>query len=200
MPILNIPKSYYKLPERLTESEARLNRVRSELRRVELLERTRFKPVSGNKLHLNRLKEFETKFSGEIEARRGRVRLLQKADKSKVNSDRLKAAMLVLSNLTKHRQMLRQRAEWERRANMIAEAQAPNSRYGLSAIINPRSIFGTEAFTHIASNQRRHFKNAALSIPCVERLVRKEVMFAKRHAGKGWHSQRKWSGLSAIGC
>lgn len=203
MPILGIPKYLYQEPERLSPSEARLRRVQSELDRVESLERARPRLSPVNKFHFQRLKEFESKFSDEIDARRERVRKLSERDSNEQSlrsRSLLKSAILAASNLQQRRTTLRQRADAERRANILREASAPNRRYDLPGFLNPRSIFGTEALTGMSPFHQKFFKNPLLSIPCIQRAVRREVMFAKGHGHKAHRGRRRRGPLSAIGC
>jgi len=45
-----------------------------------------------------------------------------------------------------------------------------------------------------------HFLRQAQVIPCVQRMVRKEVMFAKQKAGHGYHTKKRRNFLSGIPC
>lgn len=44
------------------------------------------------------------------------------------------------------------------------------------------------------------FKNPASVLPCVERLVRREVLFANKKAGKGYHTRKRRTWSSGIPC
>lgn len=44
------------------------------------------------------------------------------------------------------------------------------------------------------------FKNPSQVVPCIERHVRRSVMFAKGHAGKGWHTKKRRTWSSGVPC
>lgn len=50
------------------------------------------------------------------------------------------------------------------------------------------------------SNASVAFKHVTKAIPCVIRTVRREVMFAKRHAGKGYKVRKRRTWMSEIPC
>lgn len=50
------------------------------------------------------------------------------------------------------------------------------------------------------SNAQVAFKHVTKAIPCVIRTVRREVMFAKRHAGKGYKVRKRRTWMSEIPC
>lgn len=44
------------------------------------------------------------------------------------------------------------------------------------------------------------FESPTKVVPCVQRVERREVMFAKHHAGRGYHTRKRRSWASAIPC
>lgn len=195
-------KYRYTIPERLTADEARQRRLVAALEksRKELEDRpARLSPV--NVAHLERVKDFQRKILGELEARRARLREIDKLENSFRNRALRKAAVSGLFQL-----QLRQRENLQRlrkaQSAMRSKASAADRRYfnPLRNIFNPRSLFGTEARTYVSSSGRRKFIDRTSSVPCVDRLVRKEVMFAKGHAGRGYRVPHRFNPMSLIGC
>lgn len=192
----------YLEPERLDPTEARRRRVQSELDRtrkvMESWDARRLSPA--NQFHLNQLKEFEVKLSDELEARRRRVVDLER----KGDYRRLKSARSVLFHLTQRHALLRKRAASEQRANELRslyQASAADRRfYNPSVIRNPRNVYGTEALVHAYAHTKYRYRHAHLSIPCIRRAVRKEVMFATRKAGRAYRKPHRFNALSLIGC
>lgn len=195
----------YKEPERLTPDEARERRVTAVLER----ERERLKvervPLSlANKSYVNQLKEFEVKFGAELEARRARMDAINRTNVSSYpKSGALKAARSRLLQLEQRRNALLQAAAAERRQNSF-KPSGGDRRLWTPYLLNPRSVFGTEAFvkhgTRVRGVERKLFKSPGLALPCVERMVRREVMFARGHGGKGHRVRHRFNPLSLIGC
>jgi len=193
----------YKTPERFSPEEARRNRVLGELsRQRKALE---VKPGSlsqANKFHLNKLIEFETKFGAEIEARRRRAKLSWQ-EASVLKSPPKNSPMSRLFKLLQQRSALQQRAASERRVRLAGKATAGDRRlYNPDKFQYPKTVFGTQAHTIPSLRQvtRRMFRHPTLAIPCVQRAIRREVMFAKGHGGKGHKSRHRFNALSLIGC
>lgn len=192
----------YKEPERLTADEARERRLHAALLRSRMELEARVEPLSRvNKEHLQRLKDFESKFSQRLEAAR-RATLTSRGPRDR------KLAILGLSSLLQKRASLVAAADAERRRNLrIKErnsqrvaAVAASRKYYSPYLLNPRSTSGTEAATYVSALSRRVFKNPLTSVPCIQRMVRREVMFARRHAGVGHPGRRRHNPFSAIGC
>lgn len=64
------------------------------------------------------------------------------------------------------------------------------------------TVFGTAA--RFGAVVGRHavpkFRMAYAVIPCIERLVRREVLFAKGKGGKGYHTRKRRSWASGVPC
>lgn len=71
---------------------------------------------------------------------------------------------------------------------------------GESFSVNPRNLFGSEAETAVTHAARRVFLNAVYALPCIQRVVRREVMFARRKAGRGYRKPRKHGPFTSIWC
>lgn len=200
------PKYNYLEPERLTVDQARQRRVLSELsKQRKALEADSLRLSPANKFHLNRLKDFESKFSGELEARARHVDRLRKRladdpdNRSVVRAHRV--AMFGLFQLRQRRSALLQRAASEKRRNALRGASMSANRNFFSPyLLNPRTVHGTEARVVTSATSRRMFHNPLLAFPCVQRLVRKEVLFARGHGGRGHRGKRRFNPLSHIGC
>lgn len=201
------PEVTYKDPERLDPTEARQRRLFAELarqRRALEVQPARLSP--GNKFHLNQLKEFQSKFGAELEARRRRVEHLQKQSRRNPSfgGRLLKAAISEFLQLHQKQSILLQRAKDERRNASYQPVGADRRMFNFDpANAFPRTPFGTHAWTRLEGADAvtaRVFRNPALALPCIQRAVRKEVMFAKRQAGKGHKGRRRRSVFSTIWC
>lgn len=195
----------YKLPERLTPDEARERRLTAVLERER--ERLKVENVSlspANKFYSNQLKEFQRKFGAELEARRARMDELNRSNVSSYpKSGALKTARSRLLQLEQRQRTLLQAAASEKRANSF-KPSGGDRRYWSPYIFNPRTVFGTEAFVKHRTNrkgvERKLFKSPGIALPCVERMVRREVMFARGHGGRGHRVRHRFNPLSLIGC
>lgn len=195
-------KYRYPIPERLSKEEARQRRLVAALEktRKELEVRpSRLSPV--NVAHLERVKDFQRKILGEIDARRAHIKEIEKEQSSIGKSARRKAAISGLFQLQAKAQSNLQRL---RRARSLqrSEASAADRRYFNPAglFYNPRSVFGTEARTFVGASGKRKFVHKASAVPCIDRAVRKEVMFAFGHAGRGYRVPHRFDPMSLIGC
>lgn len=186
----------YTIPERLSPEEARQRRTVAALEkaRKELEDRpARLSPA--NVAHLERVKDFQRKIQVELDARRAELK------KEYRNPARKKAAISGLFQLqakaNENLQRLRRTQSAIRR-----EASAADRRYFNPAgiLYNPRNIFGSEARTFVGSNGRRKFVHKTSAIPCIDRAMRREVMFALGHAGKGHRVPHRFNPMSLIGC
>lgn len=196
----------FKEPERLTPDEARRRLVLDTLTRQRKALEDRRAPLSqANKNHLFNLKEFEDKFSSELEARTRKVEAASRLDQnSKRNTEFKKRAISELLQLHQRHSALVQRAAAERRAKSFQEQSADRRFYNpvarVAGQLNPRNIYGGEAKTYVSHTSKRIFKNPLLSIPCVQRMVRAEVMHALGHAKGHKGKRRKRNPWSLIGC
>lgn len=190
----------YKEPERFTAAEARERRLAAAIDKSRKELEARAAPLSpANKVHLNRLKEFQRKFDAELEARRREVERLAKLEPSMENSRLLKAAISGHFQLKSQQAELLERVARARRANAI-QAAAADRRLFRFGDLTPRSIFGTIAYSSVDAFSKRSFLSPLLTVPCIQRTVRREVMFAKGHGGKGHKGTRRYNPLSYIGC
>lgn len=199
-------KYKYKEPERLTPSETRERRLFSELERQRRLLEAKPAPLSQvNKSYLSQLKEFQLKFGAELEARRKRVSELaiqQKRNPSSMRSLALKAAISRYFQLHQRQLLLMQRAAQRKRASELQKSFVDRRLFSFDVPGDPRTIFNTKAWMHRigTKSSRRMFKNPTIAIPCIQRAVRREVMFANRKAGVGYRKKHKFNPLSMIGC
>lgn len=201
----NRNSTLYKEPERFTSSEARQRRLFAELAQQRKALEARAPRLSpANISHLQRLKEFETKFGAALDERRRRVERAAKRNPSIVRSPSYIAAMSKLLQLERRRNDLLERAAAERRKKG-REARAVDSRFynpDRMARMWPRTDFGTDAWLkwNVKGALRQVVRNPFLALPCVDRMVRREVMFAKKKAGKGYRKPHRRGPLSNIGC
>ncbi|AKI26954.1 hypothetical protein [Microviridae Fen7940_21] len=198
-------KYTYKMPERLSADEARQRRFFAELSRARAeLEARNDRLSPANKFHLTQLKEFQVKFSDELEARRKRVRDVLERDPSISRSLAYKSAMSRLSKLQQRQTALLNRAAAERRAKAFSASASAADRRSFSftnRFGNPKTIYTTDAWIKVNADAvtRRMFRSPTLSIPCIQRMVRREVIFARRH-NKGHRVKHRFNPLSLIGC
>lgn len=162
----------------------------------------RREPLSqANKFHLTQLQEFEVKFNKELEARRQRVH--QHVDNGTLRTAAGQAARSRFFQLLKQRTVLQERADAERRRSKFTSIQKPfvdRSLFNYNPVRDIRTVFGTTAYLKAVSTPQRYFRSPTLVVPCLDRMVRKEVMFAKGHAGKGHRTRKRRGPLSSIGC
>lgn len=192
----------YTIPERLSVEEARQRRLVAVLERSrkELeVQPARLSPV--NVAHLERLKDFQRKIQGELDARRARLREIDKEQNSISARARTKAAISGLFQLQAKAKNNLQRLRRSQSA-MRQQASAADRRFYNPAgiLYNPRNIFGSEARTFVGARGRRKFVNKSSAVPCIDRAIRKEVMFAFGHAGKGHRVPHRFNPMSLIGC
>lgn len=66
----------------------------------------------------------------------------------------------------------------------------------------PSTISGTSARINpwLLVNGAASFARATLVVPCIQRAVRREVMFALGHGGKGYHTRKRRNDNSGIPC
>lgn len=191
----------YKTPERFTAAEARERRLAASLDRVRKELEERSAPLSlANKVHLDRLKEFQRNFQATLEARRKEVERLRKLPPSTDSSLRLTAAMSGLFQLKARQAALLQAVSRQKRLNVLQASAADRRYFQFGDSFNPRTIFNTIARSSTDAVSRRSFTSPLLTVPCIQRAVRREVMFAKGHGGKGHKGSRRYNPLSAIGC
>lgn len=94
-----------------------------------------------------------------------------------------------------------------------AKGRTPQSRlksaqavYGDRRLFNftgfPKTTSGNFARTVATPRGRLQFLSATSVIPCIQRTIRRQVMFAKKKAGHGKsiRSRKRWSYTSRIGC
>jgi hypothetical protein len=197
----------YSQPERIDKYDpsAVRRRVERELERVRAIEGRRAALSPANQLHIQLLQDFVTqKSKAELDVQRAKERL--KVTPSQSNLRDHKAAVSRLFNLAQRVERLR-KVQSQRSAAQTAKPSGGDRRYfnfpSSPTALNPRTVYGTEAITRFISSEsglRPFFKLASLSLPCIQREVRREVMFAHRKAGKGHRTRHRLSPSSLVGC
>lgn len=202
----------YKEPERLSPDEIRQRRFLAELtkqRKALEAEPERLSPA--NKFHYFKLKEFERKFGDEIEARR------RHAERSAAD-ERSKSRLF---------QLLTQHSELKQRASKSFGTQGSQKQFGDRpfrkqsfindfghGVVPPGPKATASMMTNFAGKQfsksvfyaspkavsKWTLKNIRKIVPCADRAIRREVLFAKGHGGKGHRSPKHKSPWSHIGC
>lgn len=69
-----------------------------------------------------------------------------------------------------------------------------------SLFFSPRTVYGTEAWLRLGGTPRRRFVSPRITIPCLARTIRREVMFARRKAGRGYRTGKRWNEFSYYVC
>lgn len=86
----------------------------------------------------------------------------------------------------------------------VQAAAANKSYYNPTGKDFASTIFGTAArlsgFTQLGESWTRSFLNPSAVLPCIQRSIRREVMFAKKHAGKGYRVKHRRTWSSGIPC
>lgn len=185
------PLKYKKhIKEERDRSITRRERVRSPDRERKALEgaRERLSPPK----YLDKLKEFEDKFGHEI---RSRSRHIGKIAVGSAAVDRSKSRLFQLLQIQRS---LQQRA-WQARARIDFEKdkkQFVDRAFGLKPEKIPK-IFVSALGHHVVEGLT---KTRLGLLPCIDRLTRKEVMFALKHAGHGHRKKKRKGPLSHIRC
>lgn len=199
-------KYLYPEPERFTPSEARARRL------AQLLERERrFQELPNFRFVQSRL---------EREAALSRVAkniLNENPDRvvkgSKRQSPKAASIAAALSQFTekdfsdpakrKQYRLLRQ-AQSDRKN--VPSNTSDKRRFDPTGKDYAKTIAGTSALVSSVVNPLRpsswtqQFVNPMQTIPCVQRLVRREVMFAKKSAGHGYRTPKRRTWASGIPC
>lgn len=199
------------VPERDTDDVARrtFRRIEAERKRIED-EKVRLSQANIN--HLNDLQAFlARKAEAELEVQRAARRF--KVAPSKVAERDHKAAISRLFNLSQRVARLQAGIGFSSRLIGTAQKGQRGSNQGRAKPSGGdrryfdfgavgRTVFGTEAFTRVEKldSARRVFLTPHLTIPCIQRAVRKEVLFARGHGGKGHRVKHRRSVFSNIGC
>lgn len=189
---------YYTIPERVASDypSRMLRTVEKELERnLELQQRYgRLSPVSNEK-HLKLLQETHMRLSRRLDDVDPVGKYAHKVKSGLVGRGLLGTA---ISGLLK-----RERATRTQTAKPAAKASAADSRAYAPApkeVRNARTVFGTDAHFSVNSLGRHYFKTRYLVIPCIQRQVRKEVLFAIGKGGKGYRGRHKGSPYGHIWC
>lgn len=122
----------------------------------------------------------------------GFVKVRQSADLPRYDIEEIQANRIrsELDRLSRDRQIYAEwrRAEDRRRFNPSGRNAWPSNLYGASA----------QVFTNARSSPAVRF--ALNALPCVDRLTRREVLFAKKKAGRGYRKPKRRSWRSLIPC
>lgn len=196
----------FKEPERFSPAEARERRLTALLEREQ-----RFAEVPN--------------FQRKIEAARSqaqyeRVHSLAKAIVDEPEKRVHKAASIAAAlSQFKERDFANPQARAAYR-KLRAAQEALNDRRGSSRNVSPSggnksffnptgkdfasTIAGTAArlsgWTQLGESWTRSFLDRSRVLPCIQRSVRREVMFAKKYAGKGYRVRHRRSWASGIPC
>lgn len=110
----------------------------------------------------------------------------------------------VANNIRRYQRLLDDARDPPLRSRKWSTAHVSN---GGGRNVNPRTIYGTEAWIGIPfpkswtrTGTVPRFVSKTISLPCVERSVRREVMFAKKKAGKGYRVRHRRHPFSEIWC
>lgn len=202
----------YSEPERFDRYEASAvrRRVERELERVRAIEGRRTTLSPANQSHLKILQDFiNEKSKAQIDVERAKARAI--AAPSARNLRDHKTAISRLLNLAQRVERLREITVSQRGGLTSSEGSKRGSNQGRAKpsggdrrefnFNSPtiRTIFGTAALINEIAHKPK-FTTPNLVIPCIQRVVRREVMFATRKAGRGYRKPHRFGPSSLIGC
>lgn len=196
----------YKIPERISPEDARERRLTALLERerrfAELpnfqvkLEETRRKAalsrVTENILNENTRSDVKGGKRTRPKAASIAAALSLFTEKDFADPQR-RAAYRKLRNLQGGQQNVTPSGGDKRRFNPTGKDYA-STIYGTLARLS-----GVPHALHSAQWQAK-FLNPSKVIPCIQRTVRREVMFARRHAGRGYHTPKRRTWASGVPC
>lgn len=211
MSIFSKYRPYYVEPQRLaTDQASRLQRkVESELKRnLELQERwgrLSADSLIANSKHIDNLRAANERLRRVLDAPDYVVNKTRVLKTELYSSRALRGLSLpTLAGLLQREKLNKAKAQpIAPRVRSQANAGAAASRnfsFGPQDYRNPRTVFGTEAFHREFTLGRRKFLAGAITIPCVQRGVRREVMFAKGYAPGGHRGRHRRTPYSSIWC
>lgn len=183
--------------ERFNSSEARVRRLAQYRKRLEV----KTKPLSpANDFHLSKLKDFEVKINKELEARRRE--LYEHQDKGTIRDPAGVKARLRFFQLLQQKSALQQAAANAKRASNTKQTLVVNRRsfFPFPTTFNARTLFGTDAHVWRSRTDRPQYRSAGIVVPCIQRAVRRQVMFALGHGGRGHRVRHRFGPQSMIGC
>lgn len=200
-------KYKYKTPERFTPAEARERRLSSLLEKEQ-----RFQEVPNFARQLEAVRS---------QAQKERVKSLAKQIVNDEAPSRQKAALIAAALKTySERDFSNPQARADYKKLRAAQAAIYNRRSsgkvppsgGNKSYFNPTgkdyasTVYGTVArlsgWTNVVSENTwvPVFARPSAVLPCIQRVVRREVMFAKQHAGKGYHTKKRRNWSSGVPC
>lgn len=202
----------YTIPERLDPTEARERRLTA------LLERERrFSEVANFQTTLQRIQSERSPVKQSKITKEILSEAVTRADKSSlygVKQTRQKEALIAsaLSRFTERDFGDAQKRNEYRLLRQAHEQIRSKSRPSGTdnRQFNPtgktaNTIYGTAARlagvgTKLVTGWTPMFLNPASVFPCVQRRVQREVMFATKHAGKGYHTRKRRTWSSGVPC
>lgn len=193
-------RRFYTEPERISPEIARLNRISAALdKERELQDRYRLSPVTskivGNRRRLVEDALVERPKAASIAAALGAFKERDFADPAnRLIYRQLRSRQLALEN---QRQQARQK---------VKAAASDRRQFNFEGKGFASTLFGTKARVGGVVNPLRgsswlpSFINPSSVVPCIERMVRREVLFAKGKGGRGYHSPKRRTWASGVPC
>lgn len=202
-------RSHYLSPERLASSEIRERRLTALLEREQRFVEV---PNFSRKLEALRSTEADALY-------RGIKKVTDVPDRRFVNDRQTsghKAASIAaalsrfkesdFADAEKRKNYRRLRAAQEAIRQNVRPTGSDKRRYDPTGKDGASTVYGTMA--HVQNVRRAlnmyswvpAFVNPAKALPCIERAVRREVMFALGHAGRGYHTAKKRNANSGVPC
>lgn len=200
------PTGYqFSTPERFTTDEARLNRINAELQKnVELQQK--YGRLSRDLIN-ETLVSGPSGYQGVLAKRPKAVSttaalLSQFKEEDFANPQARADYRLLRAQQTSQRD----RTSNRRNSQKVPPSGGDKRHYNPTGKDFASTIYGTIArltnWTNVTSGHefKRGFAHARQVLPCIQRNIRKEVMFAKGHAGKGYHSKKRRTWASGVPC
>lgn len=198
---------HYPIPERITPADARQRRLASLLERERRFEEVpNFKQTVEalrSRVNQERLTSLSKAIVNDPQTRGHKaasiaaaLKLFQErdfADPQKRKAYRALRAMQAAASVG-GRQKVQPSGSDNRRFNPAGAF--PSTIYGTAAQISGRLASNVSAL----SGWSQVFKNPWQVIPCIQRTQRREVMFALKHAGRGYHTRKRRTFYSGVPC
>lgn len=196
-------RSFYTTPERITPDNARANRYAALLLK-EREDAERWSALSREKnsqliIGRRQNEDFKTK---SPKAASIAAALSGFAESDFANPQ----ARAAYRSLRAAQNSQREGTKNQRNSQKVPPSGADKRQYNPTGKDFASTIYGTLAkltnWTNVTSGTefKRSFRHASQVIPCVQRSVRQQVMFAKGHAGKGYHTKKRRTWASGVPC
>lgn len=192
-------RKFYTVPERVSPEIARLNRITATLEKERTLaDRYSLSPVTseivGNRRRLVEDALAERPKASSIEAALKTFTEKDFADPQKrLIYRQLRSRQIALSSMRSEARKKVPPSGADRR-QFSFEKDFPHTVYGTAARV------GGSAHRLFGRSWLPKFLNPTAVVPCIQRMVRREVMFANGRAGRAYHVKHRRNWASGVPC